>query len=211
MSALRPLELPCIDSYSGLHLAIPAHRGFVEGDPRLRDGYRFHRIEEVQGVSLVAPIATVLDHLGMCASPLGQLAAIDAALHEGRLSLDDIRTFSATPLRRTLWLASNAEPLTQSPRETKARIELIAAGYAVEPQAELPGVGHVDFLVESTVVVECDGFTYHGDEEAFIEDRRRDRACELLGYRRLRYTGSEVEQSRGRIAADVRRMLAERG
>jgi very-short-patch-repair endonuclease len=207
LSALRPLGLPCIETYEGLHLAIPAHRGFVVGDTRLREGMRFHTIEDPPGLSLTAPITTVLDHLGLCAAPLTQLAAVDAALHEGRMSMPQLASFTATPLRQRLWLQAHAEPLTQSPRETKARVELTTAGLAVVAQAALPGVGHVDFLVEGVVVVECDGFTYHGDEEAFLEDRRRDRACELLGLGRLRYTGTEVEQSQGRIATDVKRML----
>jgi len=210
LSALHALELPNIQAYSGLHLAIPAHRGFASGDRRLREGMRFHRVEGAQDLRVLAPVATVLDHLGLCAKPLTQLAAVDAALHSERLTLEDIAHFTATSLRRRVWLAAHAEPLTQSPRETKARLELKSTGLSVVPQAEIPGLGHADFLVASAIVVECDGFTYHGDEAAFLEDRRRDRVCEMLGLGRLRYTGDEVAASQGRIANDVRQLLAAR-
>ncbi|MCR6712504.1 MAG: hypothetical protein NVV57_07335 [Demequina sp.] len=208
LSALRALDLPLLEPYTGLHLAIPPHRGFVQGDKRLREGLRFHRTDNAVSPGVVAPVATVLDHLGLCAAPLTQLAAIDAAMHDGLLTEPQLAAFSATPLHRLRWLERHAEPRTQSPRETKVRLELLAAGLAVEPQAEIPGLGHADLLVEHVVVVECDGFSFHGNEAAFNEDRRRDRVCEMLGLSRLRYTGAEALASKGEIAADVKRMLS---
>lgn len=207
LSALKTLDLPLLEPCVGLHLAIPEHRGFVDGDRRLRDGLRMHWVQPERALSLVAPVADVLDHLGLCAKPLTQLAALDAALHRGSISMDDIPMFTATSLRRRRWLEGHADDRTQSPRETKARLELLAAGLKVEPQAHVPGLGHVDFLAQSEIVIECDGFNYHNDAAAFAEDRRRDRVCELLGLGRLRYTGDEVLASRGDIARDVRQLL----
>ena len=42
------------------------------------------------------------------------------------------------------------------------------------------------------VIVECDGFQYHEEKQAFIRDRKRDRALVFNGYRVLRYSGSEI-------------------
>jgi len=208
VSALRPWGLPTPQTYNGLHLAIPEHRGFVDGDRRLRDGMRMHRLGAPQSAELLAPVRDVLDHLGLCTTRVDQLAAIDAALRLGLMSRADIASFTATPLDVRRWLAGQAEPLTQSPRETRARIELRADGLFVQAQAKLPGLGHADLLVENDIVVECDGFNFHNDKEAFEEDRRRDRACELLGLGRLRFTGAEIMASEGEIAAGVRTLMA---
>ncbi|WP_202618573.1 DUF559 domain-containing protein [Ensifer sp. LC54] len=42
------------------------------------------------------------------------------------------------------------------------------------------------------VVVECDGFAFHSDKEAFTRDRQRDRALKARGYDVLRFSGSEI-------------------
>ena len=199
-----------MERYSGLHLAISEHRGFVEGDRRVREGMRFHRVCGSQSLALIAPVAIVLDHLGACSTPLTQLAAIDAALNRGIVQPADLATFTQTDLRRRRWMEEHADARSQSPLETKARFELRAAGLHAEPQKYVDGVGHLDLLVEGRVDVECDGRDYHADPEAFAEDRRRDRACEMLDIPVLRYTGREVLASRGRIANDVQRLLARR-
>jgi very-short-patch-repair endonuclease len=63
-------------------------------------------------------------------------------------------------------------------------------------------------LVEGRVAVETDGITYHGDETAFEEDRRRDRACLLQNVYPARFTRKQVLASRGDIARQVKAMLA---
>lgn len=42
------------------------------------------------------------------------------------------------------------------------------------------------------IIVECDGFIYHSDREAFVADRRRDRMFQQRGYRVLRFSGTEI-------------------
>jgi hypothetical protein len=42
------------------------------------------------------------------------------------------------------------------------------------------------------IAVECDGFTYHGDEEMFISDRARDRKLIAAGYIPVRFASSEI-------------------
>ena len=75
--------------------------------------------------------------------------------------------------------------------ESLLRVALVDAGLPVEPQAHVPGVGRVDFLVDG-VIVEVDGFAYHSGRDQYREDRRRDRAAHRLGYVVLRYTFEEV-------------------
>jgi very-short-patch-repair endonuclease len=51
-----------------------------------------------------------------------------------------------------------------------------------------------DFLIpEARLVIYCDGFQYHYNKEAVIKDRTQDRKLQFMGYRVLRYTGSEIK------------------
>jgi REase_MTES_1575 len=43
-------------------------------------------------------------------------------------------------------------------------------------------------------VVECDGFEYHTSKDAFVNDRRRDRALNAAGFEVLRWSGSEIHK-----------------
>ena len=44
------------------------------------------------------------------------------------------------------------------------------------------------------VVIECDGFDYHSDKDAFTKDRQRDRWFSDNGYQIRRYSGSEIHR-----------------
>jgi hypothetical protein len=51
------------------------------------------------------------------------------------------------------------------------------------------------------IIVECDGFDYHSDRNAFQRDRIRDRQLMEAGFRVRRYSGSEIY--RDPIAAGI--------
>jgi very-short-patch-repair endonuclease len=66
----------------------------------------------------------------------------------------------------------------------------------------------VDFLwSESRLIVEVDGYEFHGARASFESDRARDAELAVRGYRVLRFTYRQVTQERARVAATVRRML----
>ena len=66
----------------------------------------------------------------------------------------------------------------------------------------------VDFLWrDHSLIVEADGFQFHGHRAAFETDRARDARLQLLGYRVLRFTYRQVLEDRARIAATVRALL----
>ncbi|MGV8120672.1 MAG: endonuclease domain-containing protein [Candidatus Xenobiia bacterium LiM19] len=61
----------------------------------------------------------------------------------------------------------------------------------------------LDFYIETgRIAIYCDGFQYHYDKETVIKDRQQDRILQLMGYKVLRYTGSE-------IVGDVKRCISE--
>ena len=84
--------------------------------------------------------------------------------------------------------------------------------WSVLPQQEIESF-RVDFLFESRfgkVVVELDGHEFHErTKEQARKDKSRDRRLQALGYRVLRFTGSEVYADAHRCAAEVRAMLTD--
>jgi hypothetical protein len=61
---------------------------------------------------------------------------------------------------------------------------------------------------EQKVVVELDGYGSHSSRAAFEEDRARDAALRLAGYRVLRITDRRLEREPQAVFSDVRRLLA---
>lgn len=55
-------------------------------------------------------------------------------------------------------------------------------------QVWIPGVGRLDFLIGERLVVEIDGFGYHGGRDEFEADRHRDALVSTAGYRSLRFS-----------------------
>lgn len=61
------------------------------------------------------------------------------------------------------------------------------------PQSQVQiGQYRVDFLLPNNVIVECDGHDYHASREQRTRDAKRDRDLMALGYKVVRFTGSEI-------------------
>ncbi len=60
---------------------------------------------------------------------------------------------------------------------------------------------------ERLQIVELDGWSAHGTRSAFHEDKARDRALAVAGYRVTRLTWSQLDDEPASIAADLRRLL----
>jgi hypothetical protein len=53
------------------------------------------------------------------------------------------------------------------------------------------------------VVVECDGFTFHGSKEQFTVDRQRDRLLQANGYSVFRFSGPEIWHDPAKAAVEL--------
>jgi very-short-patch-repair endonuclease len=96
-------------------------------------------------------------------------------------------------LRRLL--DSVVEPeLTRSVAETRL-LELVRAGGLPRPRVNARVEGfEVDFLWSGPrLVVEVDGFAYHGGRVAFERDRDRDASLAAAGYRVVRVTWRQLD------------------
>ena len=65
--------------------------------------------------------------------------------------------------------------------ECMARYWLRRAGFHVESQVNIPGMGHLDLMVDGRLGIETDGAGFHMDRTSFEEDRRRWNVTTRLG------------------------------
>lgn len=124
-----------------------------------------------------------------CLDEENAIAAMESAVHEGFLPLDEVRRLGRLGPRRLQDGIRRLVPNSGSGNETIVRLRLERAGYRVEAQAPVPGMGHEDLLVEGCVGIDVDGRRWHG-EDRFAIDRDRDLHVEGLGRHVLRlHTG----------------------
>ena len=138
------------------------------------------------------------------------VCAMDSALHRRHCTREDLeRSVEEVDARRrapvNLAIAAT-EASTESVGETRTRIILRDAGFAVRPQAEiLDGrrlVGRVDFLVDDCVVVEFDGLVkYEGKagRSALAAEKDRESRIARLGYEVVRVVWSDLADPGGII------------
>ncbi|MFW2512461.1 type IV toxin-antitoxin system AbiEi family antitoxin domain-containing protein [Demequina sp. SO4-13] len=202
ITALRAWGLPAPSVDSKAHVAIPHSRSLTASQRRSLEV----RLHWVRGpVAHAGTVLGALDCASMCLSAQDQLAAVDAALNGGLLTVADLDHLLITPPSRAQWLRDSCDPSCQSPLETFARVALREAGLPVATQVHLPGVGRVDFVVDDAVVVEVDGSTYHMNERSFWDDRRRDRVTQVGGRLALRFTRQDVERDLAGLVDTVTR------
>jgi very-short-patch-repair endonuclease len=137
--------------------------------------------------SVARPLTTVddaLERLLICQPKPTSIAVIDSAVRGGIVDAERVRhTIARVP---AVFRVSPADldPVAESGIESLVRVALRDAGLRVASQVVIPGIGRVDFLVESRVIVEVDGREWHRGEQA--RDYRRDLEALQRGYRVVR-------------------------
>jgi very-short-patch-repair endonuclease len=67
---------------------------------------------------------------------------------------------------------------------------------------------HIDFAYpELRLGIECDGYAWHMDREAFERDRQRDAELQLLGWKIIRVTWAQLRYRPQQVLALLRRHL----
>jgi very-short-patch-repair endonuclease len=89
-----------------------------------------------------------------------------------------------------------------------ARYLLEEAGHTVELQVRIPGMGHLDLLVDGLLGIETDGYAHHSSREAYREDRRRWNATVIQGVPTLRVTFEMLLREPDGFVKMVQRALA---
>lgn len=119
-------------------------------------------------------IGAAILHLVTCVREDDAIETIDSALNSGLLTMEELAALPplAPPGKRVLFDRVNGG--SQSGLETKTRLSLRRRNVRVRTQVPIPRVGRVDEVIGDRLVLESDGFRYHGTREQCSEDRRRD-------------------------------------
>lgn len=150
------------------------------------------RDHEPAGSRLMLPPSECLRDLIHCQSPEVVMTAVDSALHNGLIHLNQWQQVLSLAPAETQLAMAEPEPRCESGTETLTRIRLAPFNLPMRPQEHIPGVGRVDFLIGERLVIEVDGAEYHTDPERFEADRRRDAILSRLDYRVLRFSYRQV-------------------
>ncbi|NUP73098.1 MAG: DUF559 domain-containing protein [Sinomonas sp.] len=163
----------------------------------------------------LAALEDVLFHALRCLPEEGSVPLVASAvrLHGLRIELleDDL---TAQKCGRALATLRRVDPRVESLPEAEALLLLIPLarelGLGVEPQAYVPGVGRVDFLIGGFLIVEVDGVAYHSDRASVRRDRQRNNSAVLGGYLSLRFVPETIWNEPEQFLAAVRAALTGR-
>ena len=144
-----------------------------------------------------------VSQMATCVSPELVVAAADSAIRTG--AFDAAAWGSAIePLPQQLrTLLSEADGSVESITESVFRFRCRRLGLRMRSQVSIPGVGRVDFLIGTRLVVEVDGYSYHSNPDRFENDRRRDARLSALGFRALRFSYRQVFERWHEVRAAV--------
>jgi very-short-patch-repair endonuclease len=190
----------------------PPHDGEIHvtvnnRDQRPRPGLRIHRSHSLNaavhlGLTLTTPARTLHD-----LAPLIPQHDLDRAVEEAVIR--GLTTPAELTTRPALRQATIAEPrMTRSEAERRL-LKLIAAARLERPVTNTRVAGwEVDaFWPRHRLVVEVDGYAYHGNRAAFERDRRKDAALVGAGYRVVRITWRQIADEPHRTVAVLARLL----
>lgn len=168
-----------------------------------------------QDIRLACPALSVLDLIDVLGG-----AAVDEALRRRATTLRELwAAYAMCPqrpgngLRKAILHDSRDEPW--SPRERTAHQLLRVAGLTGWRTNHPVLVNGVRFIVDlvfvrERIVIEIDGWTYHGSRHAFVEDRWRYARLAAADWTVLPFAGSSIEDDPEEFVAVVRQSLARR-
>ena len=187
----------------------PPHDGdvHVTAQGRTRQGIRVHRSASLNaevhlGLRLTTPARTLHD-----LAPLLPQHDLDRAVEE--TVIRGLATAADLQSRPALRAATIVEPrLTRSEAERRL-VKLIRAARLPTPTTNVRVAGwEVDaFWPRHRLIVEVDGYAYHGNRAAFERDRRKDAALIAAGYRVVRITWRQISDEPHATVALLARLL----
>ncbi|WP_161895635.1 hypothetical protein [Gordonia spumicola] len=153
-------------------------------------------------------LPTAIRHAARCLDTEGFVVACDSILNRGLMTWDQLEyQFRAAPTAITRALGRcNGE--AESGPETMARLRLIDLRMPVRIQVQVTDDDRVDIVIGDWLIIEIDGWEYHGDRKSFQHDRTRDRRTFQIGYHTLRYTYDDIVFDWARSLGDIQSAVA---
>ena len=193
------------------------------GQPRSRHCLRVHRsctltdmeIERTCGMRVTAPARTLLD-VATLVSRQELARMVEESMVQRVVDREALRAVvDAHPSRHGTALLREVTDELTDPALTRSEAErrlldLVRAAELPRPVTNVRvGRYTVDFLwLSQRLVVEVDGFAFHGSRAAFERDRRRDADLTMAGYRVIRVTWRQIVHHPEAVIARLAALLA---
>ncbi|WP_157887410.1 glycyl-tRNA synthetase [Frondihabitans sp. PAMC 28766] len=184
-----------------ISVSVPANASRLRRKRRVRvvwDRFEVQERGSAWAVSLTDALREAIVEVGFEEG----VAALDWALHEQRVTMDDVAEIVRTLPDDVQQIVDWVDPLCDSFLESVARTRLRKAGYHVRSQGQLPKRKRIDLVVEEVVGVETDGQEHH--LETFESDRRKDLSIVVdgripmrLSYSMVRDEWESIEEAMG--------------
>ena len=126
-----------------------------------------------------------------CADIRNLVIAVDSLVNRRILTSSRVREI-LEPTARGRRVLELHDPAAESGIETLVRLALRRHRIRTQSQVLIAGVGRVDFVVGERLILEADGYDWHGDRIAFERDRERDRELVRRGYVVIRASYRQV-------------------
>jgi very-short-patch-repair endonuclease len=182
----------------------------------VRPGLRVHRcvldagdVEEIDGVPVTTLPRTVFDFAGVATAREVEQALAIAERTAPKLLERLQQLLHRHPARRGTrmlreLLRRGAPALTRSAAE-ELLLELIRSAALPEPETNVMVHGHeVDcYWRAARLVVEVDGYAWHGTRRAYVRDRQRDSVLVAAGIRVLRLSWQQLTRERDRTLVQL--------
>ncbi|NVM99271.1 type IV toxin-antitoxin system AbiEi family antitoxin domain-containing protein [Arthrobacter sp. SDTb3-6] len=147
----------------------------------------------VHKVSGQQTLMDILRQCVKCGSEVDALVVLESAVVLKECTIPQLRAaFAGREDTRGRAVIDMIDPQSMSIVETVARYYVRKAGLNVQGQFYVPGVGHLDLLVEGILGVETDGAEYHNTAKGWAEDLRRDNLLVVKGMWCLRIPAAVV-------------------
>jgi very-short-patch-repair endonuclease len=197
----------------------------VSRDCRSRDGLRVHQVDQLaaadrahkSGIPVTSPARALVDYAGTANS--GEIERAMAEAYANNLT-DERRILAAierAPSHAGVALLRAILGQAGGPRRTRsggerAMLKLIRAAGLPAPRTNVVIAGFTaDFVwPEERLIVEVDGYPFHGHRAAFERDHRRDIVHKNAGYEVLRFTARQLDEEPLLVAAAIARALDRR-
>ena len=192
----------------------PLHVSVADNSARLRPtgrGVRLHwdsRDIRDRGTATSVGLIDALVRVVLDETLETAVAALDWALHTGRLDRIDFELVILALPKNRRWIAHWVDERCESLPESLSRTRLRVAGHSVESQVRLGGE-RIDLLIDRVVGLETDGEEFHRD--SFERDRRKDLAIIAANYSPLRIPARMVFYEWEAVASAVDQLLHMRG
>ncbi|MEW1821782.1 type IV toxin-antitoxin system AbiEi family antitoxin domain-containing protein [Arthrobacter sp. NPDC080031] len=183
-AAGQNVSLACVSAASARGLWVwksPAKPHVVKDSAKEVPGCVVHRGKRSARQLVVSDFDAVCQAF-RCVPGWQALVVAEGAVAGGRVMLRDLLShFAGSHDWRIRLLIGRIRTDSQSMPETLARLALEDAGFHVDTQVQIAGVGRVDGVVNGGLVYEIDGRKFHSGPKEFENDRSRWNSLVMQG------------------------------